>query len=184
MLKEEKRELRKKAKQIYRTLDNSYKAVSSGKIIKIILNTLEYQNAKCIFTFVGTNDEIDTKVLIKNALKDGKKVVVPLCIDKGEMIAKEIKSINDLISGSYGILEPGESCNLVEKEEIDLGIIPCIAADINGNRLGHGGGYYDRYLEDVSFNCFLVCYGELIFNKIPIGEYDIRFKNLITENLK
>ncbi|HKK95452.1 MAG TPA: 5-formyltetrahydrofolate cyclo-ligase [Anaerovoracaceae bacterium] len=184
MSKQEKRELRNKAKAIYDSLDEEYKSDSSDKIINSIIETEAYKNAEFIFTFVGTKDEVDTKALIEKAINDGKKIAVPQCIDKGKMVAKEIKSFNDLSKGNYGILEPLVGYNYVNKSKIDLGIIPCVAADKEGNRLGHGGGYYDRYLSETEFECFLVCFDMLVFDQIPTYEYDIKFNNLITEDFK
>ena len=181
MLEARKKAVRNTAREILNGMGEEYIAGASKNIRKEILKSNEYKEAGLIFIFVGTSKEIETIPLIEKALEEGKRVAVPKCIRKGEMIAKEIKSVNDLVIGKYNILEPNDSCLVVDKKEIDLGIIPCLAADICGNRLGHGGGYYDRYLKDADFECILVCFDKTILEKIPVDTHDIRFKKIITD---
>lgn len=181
MLESRKKAVRNMAKEILEGMGEEYIEGASKNIRRKILKSNEYKEAGLIFIFVGTSKEVDTIPLIEKALEEGKRVAVPKCIREGEMITKEIKSVNDLVIGKYDILEPNDSCLVVNKKEIDLGIIPCLAADISGNRLGHGGGYYDRYLEDADFECLLVCFDKTILEKIPVGTHDIRFKKIITD---
>lgn len=179
---EDKNVIREKANNIIRELSSKYKKDSSSVIVKKLINSDMYKDADVIFAFVGMENEIDTKPFIKIALSEGKKIGVPLCTGKGIMEVREITSLKDLKVGSYGILEPKKTCKLVNKGSIDYAIIPCVACDLNGKRLGHGGGYYDRYLVGKNFHCTVICFDKLIMENIPVDSYDLIMDSVVTEN--
>ena len=113
-----------------------------------LINSSLYINAERIFTYVSYSSEVDTRKLINYALNQGKKVYIPKTIkEKREMIAVEISTLSGLIVDEHGILEP----DIVDKNKIgdkfDLIIMPGVAFDRLGNRLGYGGGYYDKYIK-------------------------------------
>ncbi len=138
----------------------------------------EFKNAKVIFCYVSAHGEVGTHNLIEELLKE-KDVVVPYCTDKcGNMIAVKINSPADLAEGSFGILEPK---NPVEfpKEKIDFAIVPGIAFDKEGFRLGYGKGYYDRFLCDISPYKLGVCKKEFLVDSLPHDEYDIKMDNVM-----
>lgn len=161
-------------------LSDSYIKESDELICRAVLDLQEYKNAKIVFCFVKKGREIDTYPIIQHALNSGKKVAVPKCINKRDMIACEIKSVEDLEVGRYGILEPKYS-NIIEKDQVDLGIIPCLSCDENGNRLGHGMGCYDRYLKGTNFFTITLCREKIIYNHIPVEEHDVKVNMIITE---
>ena len=86
-----------------------------------------------------------------------------------------------LENGIYGLLEPKKDTLLIRKKEIQLGIIPCVSADLCGKRLGHGAGYYDRYLSDADFYKVLLCRRKLLWEKIPTDDYDVSMDLVITD---
>ena len=98
------------------------------------------------------------------------------------MKAHAVSGFAQLRPGKYGILEPDDNCPVVPPQELDLCIVPCLAADEAGNRLGYGGGYYDRYLPQTSAARMLLCAQARLFRKIPIGEHDASCDILITES--
>ncbi|WP_419574139.1 5-formyltetrahydrofolate cyclo-ligase, partial [Ruminococcus sp.] len=119
-----------------------------------IKSLAEYKNADTIFCYVSTEKEINTIPLLQEILDSGKRLGVPKCTGKGIMDAYEIQNLEQLKIGSYGILEPGEECDIIlDPTEIQFAIIPCISCNRKGERLGHGGGYYDRYLEKMPEDC-------------------------------
>ena len=105
----------------------------------------EYVKADTVLLYAGTERETDTEKIIRDALKAGKNVCLPKCTGEGIMDAYRIESMDDLLPGKYGILEPVESCKMVEPGEIDFIMVPCATCNQQGYRLGYGGGYYDRY---------------------------------------
>lgn len=145
---------------------------------KKILSLPEYKNAETVFVYLSFGSEVQTLGLVQTALKE-KRVVVPFCVDReGTMIACEIKSFDDLQAGMYNIPEP---VNPVEyKGKIDLGIIPGVAFSKDGVRLGYGKGYYDRFLAKNKMFKVGLCHDELLFDKIPCGELDVRLDMIIT----
>lgn len=103
-----------------------------------------YQNSESIYTYVAYKREVETKELITQAWKDGKRVAVPR-VEGKEMNFYYITSMDQLEESEKGILEPTtlkEAC-----DEDALMVMPGVAFDKNKNRIGYGGGYYDKYLE-------------------------------------
>jgi len=98
------------------------------------------------------------------------------------MEARVIKSLDDLHPGKFGIPEPDASARLLLPGEIDLAVVPCIAADRQGYRLGHGGGYYDRYLAQTKCTTVCLCRGRLLQNELPRDAFDMPINSILTEN--
>ena len=170
--KEEKKQLRKALKQRLADLEREYCEGADKEIISNVCSLLEYQNARTVFCFVGTRREIDTRPLLLDILKQGKRLGVPRCLSEGIMEAYEIKSLEELKEGSYGIWEPAEGCPIIRPGDIDLSLLPCLSAGKDGSRLGWGGGYYDRYLEKVSGIKAVLCRGRMMENGIPKEVHD------------
>ena len=93
-----------------------------------------------------------------------------------------IHSYADLEPGAYGILEPKANCPRVNAQDIDFAVIPCVTFDRSGNRLGQGGGYYDRFLPQLRCPTFLVCRERLVVKHVPCEPHDRRCDYLVTEN--
>ena len=98
------------------------------------------------------------------------------------MKAIRLSSFEDLKENSMGILEPIDDGNFIEKENIDLIIVPGVVFDLNGNRIGYGGGYYDRYLETIKDvkNKVVLAYDLQIIDSIEPETHDITFDYIIT----
>lgn len=148
---------------------------------KVIANEL-YLNADMVLTYVSFGDEVDTRRLIVYMLKNGKKVAVPYCQDN-QMYFFEISSPSDLMLGKDGI----PTVNPIGKIPVrptpkTLCIVPALAFDKKGNRLGYGGGYYDRYLTNNKINCIGLCFENCITNEIPANNLDVKIPLIITEN--
>lgn len=177
----EKKRLRQWVKERQKELQPQEKKEGDAAICKRVLELKEYQEAKVVFCFIGTADEIDTKMILARAWNDGKKVAVPKCRGKGLMDAYQVNSFSEVAEGAYGILEPKEGCGMVLPEEIDFAVLPCVACDREGFRLGHGGGYYDRYLEGAKFRTAVVCREKLLLDKTPIERFDSQADWVVTE---
>ena len=183
--KEQKKELRTKVKEKISKLSRRETEESDKKILHQIKSLAEYKNADTIFCYVSTEKEINTIPLLQEILDSGKRLGVPKCTGKGIMDAYEIQNLEQLKIGSYGILEPGEECDIIlDPTEIQFAIIPCISCNRKGERLGHGGGYYDRYLEKMPEDCekAILCRESLMCDEIPTEEHDERMDLVISEN--
>lgn len=153
------------------------------EMFKIVSVTPEWKNSSTIFLFVSTPDEVDTMPFLLAALGDRKTVCVPKITGCGKMDAVQIENISQLEKGRFGIFEPTADCVKVKKKKIDLIILPCFAADSTGKRLGKGGGYYDRYCEDIKCKKITLCPEMLLFDDgiIPTEKWDIRTDYIASE---
>ena len=176
-----KKDLRKQVNLQISELTNEYKKFADNKIYEHVINLETYKNAKTIFIFVGVKNEINTHPIIDQALKSGKIVLVPLCIRRGIMEARQITSLEDLKETKLGLLEPNKHSKKFDIKQIDLSFIPCLAADKYGNRLGYGGGYYDRYFSNFQGPAIILCREKQVFEKIHTDSHDIAFENILTE---
>ena len=163
----QKKELRRKIKEKLSFTTEKYRKEADRKITESVLKLEEYQSAGCVFCYVSTEKEMDTFSILQAILQSGKHLGVPKCTGKGIMNVYEIHSLQELYPGAYGILEPKEDPErLIQPEAIDFAFIPCISCDRSGRRLGHGGGYYDRYLEKTHCVKAALCREELLVDEI------------------
>ena len=176
-----KQEARRLIRSWKMKLSTEYRERANQIIFKKILHMEEFRRAEVIFCYVSMEDEVNTWPVIAHALKEGKRVGVPLCTGDGIMEVREITSLNQLVKGAYGIMEPDSSCREIQKKEIQLGLIPCVSADREGRRLGHGAGYYDRYLQDAEFKKAALCWEKLMLDQIPADGYDICMDWIISD---
>lgn len=178
----DKKTQRARIKLRLENLSLEYCQMADKAICHRILTLKEYQEASFIFCYIGVNREIDIRPVIEDAWALGKRVAVPKCTGKGIMEAREICSWQDLVPGRYQIPEPTASCRLVNPDEIVFAIIPCMSCDPMGNRLGHGAGYYDRYLLDTDFLTAAVCREQLILKHVCSENHDQPVDLVITES--
>jgi len=176
-----KKELRKKTAALVSTLPREYCAGADLSIRNYILNSPEYRRAETIFCYVGTSREIDTMPMIEQALAEGKRIGVPLCKKMGIMEVREIRSKEDLVMGAYDILAPKEDAPLIQPEEIQLCIVPCMTCNHRGERLGYGGGFYDRFLEKTTCPKMMLCREKIMNEEIPTEPHDLIMESVVTE---
>lgn len=150
----------------------------SNIVIDKLLNSNIYQEINNIYTYVSYNQEIKTIDFIKQCFLDNKKVAVPK-VDKNVMNFHYINSFTDLKEGYYNILEPINE-NIANDENV-LFIMPGLAFDTSFNRIGYGGGFYDRYLDNHNKNNFIkIGLGydfQLFFTQKYLEENDFNIKN-------
>ena len=178
-IRERKKALRKSVTTLLKLLPGSYCAAASERIAKEVLVSDEYQKAKRIFLYIGMPTEPDTAAIIRAAFSDGKDVYVPKCISKTEMLAVHIRSTADLVPGAYGIPEPVNCSETIEPDAIDLILVPCVSASKDGKRLGHGAGYYDRFLKGNADKTLCLCFRKALRDDIPMGENDVYMHRVI-----
>ena len=141
-----KAELRKKIFQEMKTLSQEQKQAMDQVLTERFLQHPFYQEAKTIATYLSFPHEFQTQELIEQALKGGKKVLIPKTYPKGRM-EFVVYNPQQLAKTSFGLLEPQGDLEVVEPSQIDLIHVPGLAFTTEGYRIGYGGGYYDRYLE-------------------------------------
>ena len=178
---EEKQQLRKIMRKLEQQLPPRYRQAADRSIAAHLLAMPEYQAAGAVFCFVGTPTEIDTRPILTDALARGKTLCVPACVDRTTMVLRRIFRLEELSPGAYGILEPPAASPLIPPEDIGLLIVPCVTCSPGGERLGHGGGYYDRYLEYYQGPAILVCPDRLLQPRVPVDLHDRRVRIVATE---
>lgn len=176
-----KQTLRRLARQRISLLAAGYLSQAGREIARQVASLPEYQEADTVFAFCGTDREINTRPLLMQVLSDGKRLFLPRCTALGTIEAREIGSLDCLRIGRYGITEPPADSPVADPSAISLCLVPCLAADRNGNRLGHGGGYYDRYLPACHGAAILLCPEQLIMESIPRETHDYPFSVVVTE---
>lgn len=152
-------------------------------LIKNLMSIPEYKNAVNIFTYISVKAEPDTTYFINASLSSGKNICVPKCnIKTHTMKFIKISSYeDDLQTGNYNIPEPISDVEF--KSKPDLIIIPALSCDIYGNRLGYGGGYYDRFLSETKSGVKVaIIYDCLLCESLPVENTDIPVDIIITES--
>ena len=177
----DKTEFRKMMLKRQSELDDDYVASAGRSIEAQVLSLDAFKNAKSIFVYVNTEKEPSTRRIIDQALLGGKAVYIPKCVSKTEMLAVRISDTESLLPGKYGIPEPPAVTETKTAEELDLIIVPCVAASEDGRRLGHGAGYYDRFLKGSSGNAVCLCFSEMTEADIPACGHDILIPTIITD---
>ncbi|MCY7089207.1 5-formyltetrahydrofolate cyclo-ligase [Streptococcus oralis] len=142
-----KAELRKQVLHEMKALSQEKKQAMNRALTERFLRHPFYQEAKVIATYLSFPHEFQTQELIEQALKDGKKVLIPKTYPKGRM-EFVVYDPQQLVKTSFGLLEPQGNLEMVEPSQIDLIHVPGLAFTTEGYRIGYGGGYYDRYLEN------------------------------------
>ena len=178
-----KSELRKQVLQEMKSIPQKQKIAMDQALTERFLNHPFYQEAKVIATYLSFSHEFQTQELIDQALKDGKKVLIPKTYPKGRM-EFVVYDPQQLKKTSFGLLEPQGDLEVVDTSRIDLIHVPGLAFTIEGYRVGYGGGYYDRYLENFAGHSMSTIYPCQIQNfnsedhDIPVQEVLIYEGNL------
>ncbi len=159
----------------------------SREIVARFLATPEYAAAKTVMFYVDVRSEVRTRNDLAGALATGKRIVVPYCVD-GELELFHLESMDELELGMYRILEPRADLRTVESKkinvvELDLVMVPGVAFDRRGARMGHGKGYYDKLLEHARRDTplFALAFECQLFPEIPVQAHDIFMDAVITE---
>ena len=155
----------------------------SLRIYHRLIDMPAYQLARCIACYVSIKNEVDTKTVIQKAIDSGKQVGVPVTREDGDMDFQAIEGLNDLRSVHYGLREPVPDLQKVLlPHTIDLILIPGIAFDRRGHRIGSGGGYYDRFLARTEAVRIGLSYAFQIVDRVPAEPHDVKMDLIITEN--
>ncbi|MGD0653997.1 MAG: 5-formyltetrahydrofolate cyclo-ligase [Thermoguttaceae bacterium] len=160
----------------------------SRRIWDKMLALPQFARARTVMTYLDIGSEVRTRAYLPELWQLGKRVVVPYCMAR-EIRLFQVKKMDELSPGTWQILEPkpewlSRMDRRVDASELDLIVVPGVAFDRYGDRLGLGKGYYDRFLQRVrpdavkispAFECQLV-------DKIPVLPHDVRVDMVITEN--
>ena len=178
----DKKELRSYIKTKRKSVEN--KAEKDSLVAQNLLSLDEIKKADTVSCYISLDDEICTDEIVRVLLDSGKSVGAPYCVDNnGNMDFYYITDFDDLRIQSFGVREPViEKCKKVTSFDNTIIILPGLCFDSNGNRLGYGKGYYDRFLQIHSLISVGLCYNSLIVKKVPTDMYDKKADIIVTEN--
>jgi 5-formyltetrahydrofolate cyclo-ligase len=159
----------------------------SRRICETFAALPEYAAARTVMFYVDVRSEVRTRHYLATALGHGKRIVVPYCVD-GELELFQLASMDELEIGMYKILEPKQELRdapskRIDVQELDLIMVPGVAFDRTGARMGHGFGYYDKLLEHARPQTPLVAlaFECQLFPEIPTAPHDIFMDKVVTE---
>ena len=178
--------LRKQYKQIRNQLTMGKVKNNSEKIAAQLFETAFWQNSTVVMLYLSFQNEVITDMIYERGWQENKIMLIPICsAQNGIMIMSKLSSFEQLVPNRYGIRElPEHLHKIVAPETIDLCLIPGIAFDKFGNRLGFGAGYYDRYLAKILPHIprIALAHSCQIYDGIlPTDEYDLPMHYMLTE---
>lgn len=186
-IREQKDQLRKQAHSNRNAQEN--KDDLSRRIVGAFMALPEYAQASTVMFYIDVRSEVRTRHDLEFALQSGKTIIVPWCNDDGELELFRLASMDELEVGMYKILEPRKELrSLPEKqvnvEELDLIMVPGVAFDRRGARMGHGKGYYDKLLQHARKDTPLIAlaFECQLFEQIPVADHDIFMDKIISED--
>lgn len=144
-----------------------------------------FQGARTVLAFVSLGDEPPTRPLLEAVLASGKRLCLPRIVSgQSRFEAAAVGSLDELRPGVYGISEPPPSAAAVDPSELDLVIVPALAFDVSGNRLGRGGGYYDRFLAALPPHAVTVglTFEAALWPRVPVEAHDVPVQWIVTES--
>ena len=139
-----------------------------------------FKQAKKIGLYFSHRGEVSTQKIIFHSFHTNKLIYFPR-VYKNNLVFKNIMSLSDLKYGYCGIMEPSELCFSIDISELDLLLVPCVAVDRNGNRLGWGGGFYDRLLQENNVKTICLAYDFQIVSSLETEEFDQKVDVVISE---
>ena len=178
-----KRELRRRMLDLRRALAAEERVSYSAAITERILSLEAVKQVRTIFAYAAMEDEVQTEALISSLLEMGKRVALPLITGKRTMEAVLVPAMDALEYGAYHILTVREDRRVVlPPKEIDCVLIPGVAFDMDGTRLGMGGGYYDVFLPKIPCAVKIaMAYSCQIVESVPKLSHDCGVDWIVTE---
>ena len=177
----EKERLRRETGAVSAALPEDYLRAACARITEKVLALPQYKAARVVMAYVSQPREPDTKAIIRDALEAGKTVLLPRCYAGGRMEAYPIRDLAGLQPGKLGIPEPPEPEDGEAVPKPDLVLVPCVAAAPHGIRLGHGAGYYDRFLAEHRGKSICLCFRAFLRGDLPAEETDVPVDLVITD---
>ena len=180
---ETKEEIREKYRKIRAQIPSETRKHADSQIAERLFNRPEYRDARIIYCYMSFKDEADTASIIDESLRLGKQVALPRVTGKRKMEFFFISGQKDLVTGFMGIKEPAGYCLEASAPSEDaLVLLPGLAFDRSGARLGYGGGFYDTYLaKHAGCKKAALAYSAQIAPEIPTEPVDVKTDMIITE---
>ncbi len=177
-----KDELRRRFLSLRDSMSRDHRLMLSKVIQERLLSLSEFKRSSIVGCYSAIGSEVDTSIIASHVLIQGKVLAYPRILGMGKMEFRAVSDpMLDLTLGKYSILEPLESCKLIEP---DLLIVPAIAWDEHGYRIGYGKGYYDRYIRSSHAKASIyigLAYDFQVISSIPHTIHDAKVDIIVTE---
>ena len=173
-------EIRRSMRAMRRALDEQAQQEAARDVCARVLALEAYGDARCVMAYMAAGGELSVQEIVDDVLSSGRVLALPRCEAPGVMTARRVKDLGDLTRGMYGLMEPEDRCEVIAPETVDLVIVPGTAFDIEGHRIGQGGGYYDRFLPGTRAAAVGVCHGFALMERVPFAAHDCRMDTVIT----
>lgn len=176
---EDKENIRKQYLQKRDGLSADFMSIASKQIRKNLSKIDEYKRAQVIAAYHSIGSEVKTHEILQEILSHGKTLALPR-VEENEIIFCNVKKFEDLEKGEFGIMEPKQYCEPVDR--FDVIIVPSVAMSRTGQRLGYGMGFYDRFLKEKSATTISLAYSKSIAKNIPHDKSDVQISWIVTED--
>ncbi len=180
-LKNEKRALRRRILSRRDALDADTLERRSAAIRQSLGKIEAYRNARTVHLFVPFGSELDTRPILEDLWARKVRAVLPRVAAHRQLDHLAVTGWDDLEPGAYSIPEPVAPCQAVDPEGVDLILVPGVAFDRQGGRLGYGGGYYDRFLEACPAPRVALAFDLQMVEEVPREDHDLGVHEIITE---
>lgn len=179
----QKKDLRAELMAKRRAMPSAQREAADRAIAEAVLQHPAYRTAKQVFAYVSMSHEVGTGLLIDRALAAGKIIGLPVCtLETREMNFYRLDVRAELQTGAYRIpIPPVSEERLLIPDAETVVIVPMLAFDTEGYRLGAGGGYYDRFLSAQPVQTIGICYADCRLTQLPHDAYDQRIACCVTE---
>lgn len=179
-VREKKSELRNKVGSLRSRISASERKAASDNIVSRLVGLPEFHSSKCMALYAASASEVETAGIFRAARDCGKRVYFPVVDETNRLSFKSVSDLVELRLGYAGILEPSTG-TLLDERLLDLAIVPAVAFDCKGHRLGRGGGHYDRWLSLVRCCRIGLAFECQIVDDIPVLPHDEGVDVIVTE---
>jgi 5-formyltetrahydrofolate cyclo-ligase len=181
-IREAKRRLRDQVRAVLRQLPARERATSSAQARALLQAQAQWRAAQSILFFAPLPEELDVWPLLAEALAAGKRVALPrfVAAAPGYEACQVLDPATDLELGHFGIREPSGRCARFPSDRLDLILVPGVAFDLQGGRLGRGKGYYDQLLAGLRGTKCGVAFDQQVVGEIPMARHDVRLDCILT----
>lgn len=181
-LNNDKASLRQQVRARLQSAPLGMRTAASARLCARLQEQRTWSVAKCVLLFAPLPHEPDIWPLLAEGIAAGKTIALPAFVPgTNTYTARQIIDLaRDLVAGKFGIREPAATCSEVPLNRLDLVLVPGIAFDIRGGRLGRGKGFYDRLLATVNGTKCGVAFDEQLVDAVPVGPMDVRLDCILT----
>lgn len=177
-----KKQIRDEAIRRRDRLTEKERTAKSSAIFHRLVQLPALISAKVIMVYAAMRSEVDTSALIQWAWDHSKTVGFPVAVPSmRELVVVPVTAFEQLRPGTFGVLEPDPAAGVLRPQEIDVVIVPGVAFDPRGYRIGYGAGYYDRFLPKVKGLAVGIAFSEQIYPMIPAAVHDVPVDLIVTD---